>query len=108
MVSTEFLTISFNLHITDSSKVVLSATENGHNEASHCKTWHDGEYPAFQKWFSSAEDPVLVRKMVRTVLLYTCMLHSPLLQNFDNYCLSFSLPSLYLMLFFNQTISVAD
>ncbi|KAH9686794.1 FCP1 domain-containing protein [Citrus sinensis] len=47
----------------DSSKVVLSATENGHNEASHCKTWYDGEYPAFQKWFSSAEDPVLVRKM---------------------------------------------
>lgn len=47
----------------DSSKVALSATKNGSNEDSHCKAWHDGEYPAFQRWLSSAEDPITVKKM---------------------------------------------
>lgn len=63
-----------------SSKLELCTMKKGSDEANHHKMWHDGEDPAFEKYFSSAEDPV-INKMVRSLLcswivpwIYT---HSP-------------------------------
>ncbi|KAJ4720458.1 CTD small phosphatase-like protein 2 [Melia azedarach] len=42
-----------------SSKLELCTMKKGSDEANHHKMWHDGEDPAFEKYFSSAEDPVI-------------------------------------------------